>query len=249
MAKSKNTPRSKAAKRRRNKTSIITETITAPAAGSVIINRRNNGPSIYSKSTNNISGHFVKNCERLAGISTVALGAFFTQRLALHPGRLGWLSTLSPAFSKYKWHFLKIIYIPICPTSTSGLFIGGLGYDFADNAPTTSVQAQQANRSVTSPVYGGFNGAHELNSYTKQRTPGAVSIIVDVDHLGGATGQTYYRNITEVNLGLVSPAERNFYAGAYIDASVEGGLALAVGHLFLEYVVEFIEPISPAVNN
>lgn len=237
--------------RTQRKSGTMAQPITAPVAGGSIITRTPTGPRLYSNPSGKSSGHFVQNCERFVGVSTAALGAFFTQRVYLHPGQPNWLGGISGSFSKYRWHFLKLTYIPICPATTPGLFVMGLGYDMADLVPTTTEIAQSAALSVTTPVWGGFNGSNDLNKYTVSKTPGAVSIVVDVNRLGGASGLSYYRTINRVNFAALSNWDKNFYSGAYVDCTVEGGVTgvSGVGHLFMEYIVELIEPIASAANN
>jgi hypothetical protein len=220
------------------------DVVTAPSAGSSIIRRTVIPPKINTigRST------YVRNTELLSSIGTIALGAFNTSRGRLIPGNLTWLTGVASNFSKWRWHFLKIVYVPVCPTVTTGQVVMCLGYDATDVPPTTLVQAQSTFESVTAPVWAGFNGTSELNTYKPIKSPGAVCINVDVTRLGGATGDNYYRFITNTNIAAQTDVDKNIFCPGHVDISTAGGVALVVGNVFLEYVVELIEPIPFVLN-
>lgn len=251
MAKAKNAPRSRASRRRRAAGSgaLDAHTTTVPASGGMIIRRRATGPVITTRIGRN-PGHHVRNCERIFGASTAALGAFISSRVFIYPGVFPWLLGPSQSFSKYKFHFLKFIYIPISTSTQAGHLCLGLGYDGSDLAPTSMQLAQQAHKAVTAPIWAGFNGSDELSKFSKDRGAGSVSIVVDVDKLGGPSGQSYFKTISSGNFNILSTQDRNFYSGVYLDISLEGGSTgiAAAGHVFAEYDVELIEPIAPSVN-
>lgn len=231
-------------RRQKRSSSVFCETITAPVAGSMIVKRTSIPPrmSTLGRST------FVRNTELLTTVATVAAGAFNTTRGRLAPGPLTWLGSLAANYSKWRWNFLKIIYVPVCPSTTTGQIVMSLGYDQTDLAPTTLVQAQQAFESVTSPVWAGFNGTNELNTYSAGKSPGSVCINVDVARLGGPTGASFYRYINNNNLIALTDVEKNIFVPGHVDISSAGGVALVVGNLFFEYVVELIEPVASALN-
>lgn len=226
------------------------ETMKVPAGGSVIITRgpRMNQPRITTVDTQVGRKFIVRNTELLHGTSTAALGIVSTTRIAIATNQSGWLNFVSSAFSKYRWIHVKLIYIPIVPSTTTGQVVLGFGYDFTDNAVTTIENAQRAYNSVTTPVWGGFDGVNSMNKYSKTRGSGEVSLLLDVNRLGSGNGPTYYRYVGVSNFTLLSNPDKNFYAPAYVNVTTGGGLAQAVGNLFIEYEVELIEPIDPNSN-
>lgn len=228
------------------------DVMRAPAAGSVIISRgvsRRNQPRIDTVDTSTGRKIVVRNTELCHGVSTVALGGFSVTRLTVAPNiTSGWLHYVAAAFSKYRWVHCKFIYIPIVPTTTNGQVIFALGYDFTDAAITTTENAQRAYRSITSPVWGGYDGVNAMNRYDERRGPGEVSLNLDVKRLGGPTGLSFYRFTSFTNFPALSNVDKNIYAPAYLDVVTSGGTALGVGNLFIEYIIELIEPINPSTN-
>jgi hypothetical protein len=223
---------------------IKAEIVEVPSAGTQIVSRRPYPPKIV---TTSISTH-VRNTELVFGVSTAAVGAFVSTRIPLNANFPSWLAGIAANFSKYRWHFLKFIYIPIVPTTVTGQVVLSLGYDFIDNAPASISAAQQYFNSVTAPVWAGYNGANELNTYSKVKTPGSVCVVVDNTRLGGPSGDAFYRFANGGNFGGYSGQDKNIYCPGYLDVSTAGGLALGVGNLFIEYTVELIEPINPTAN-
>lgn len=252
MARKKTNKRQKTAgafmgssKKMESNSSTLVQKVTAPSAGSTIVHRVAIPPKINSLGRST----FVRNTELLTTIQTVALSAYNTNRGNLIPGNLTWLTGLAANFSKWRWRYLKLIYVPVCPTTTVGQVVMGLGYDQADVIPTTLAQVQQYYESVTAPVWAGFDGSSELNTYTNKKVPGAVCLELDVNRLGGATGPTFYRYITQGNVAPQSATDRNMFVPAYVDISTIGGTVLTlVGNLFCEYVIELVEPIPLLLN-
>lgn len=233
-------------RKQKNKRMRLSTKVTAPSAGGVIVRRGVNPPRIISQGMST----FVRNTELLSTVGTAALGAFGNARGNLIAGNLTWLSVLAQGFNKWRWHFVKLIYIPTVPSTTLGQVVLSFGYDVVDTQPTTLVQAQQAYNSVNCPVWAGFDGSSDLNRYTRDRSPGSVSLQLDCNRLGGATGDNYYRFTTNVTLATFSAQERNIYVPAFVDISTANGAAAAgsVGNLFIEYEVELVEPVAQVLN-
>lgn len=235
-----NTKRKRTKKIRRDESTKI----VVPAAGGVIVRRGRLPPQISNKGQST----FVRNTELGVLVGTAALGAFLNARFNLVPGNLNWLSGIAGSYNKWRWHFLKVMYIPIVPTTTPGQVTLAFGYDVADAVPTSIIQTQQMYNSVSSPVWAGYEGTSDMNTYLPVRGPGAVSLLLDVTRLGGPTGDAYYRFANNTSLAAYEPEERNIYVPAYVDISTSGGLAASVGDLFIEYIVEFIEPTVDVLN-
>lgn len=219
--------------------------ITAPISGSSIVRRKLQIPKIITSN----SSTFVCNTELANNVVGIALGAFFTVRESLYPPYVGWLSGVAVNYSKWRWVYLRAIYIPLCPTTTTGQVVLSLGYDFNDTVPTLNT-AQQAYRSVSTPPWGGFEGTMLMNS--PQAKPGAGSVVVDVDtsRFGSGSALTYYRFVNQTTFGAANANDKNIYCPAYLDYSTFGGPAVQAtfGNIYWEYCIELIEPIAASVN-
>jgi hypothetical protein len=223
----------------------LTTPVRPPISGSAIVRKGVYPPRIESKGLST----FVRNTEQLTSPQTIGVG-FGSARSLLTPGNVTWLSGIADCFNKFRWHFLKLIYIPTCPTTTQGQLAMALGYDVVDASPTLMIQTQQMYNSVTCPAWAGFDGCNDLNQYSTTRSPGSVSVQLDCTRLGGPSGDAFYRTISNLALGALSAAEQNIYVPAYIDVSTFGGPVAVntIGTLFIEYIVEFIEPTVPILN-
>jgi hypothetical protein len=221
--------------------------VTAPSAGSVVVNRQFSTPQIRTMG----SSTYVRNTEPIQSITTAAAGAFLTLRATLIPSNIPWARGVASNFSRWRWNYLRFIYIPNCPTTTSGEIVMGLGYDFSDTAPTSVVDTQLCYNSVTSPYWAGYEGANLMNNFGAAKTMGCVTVDVDVRRLGANSGNQFYRymGITTFN-ALANKNDQNIYSPGYLDISLLGGPAAAtnVGTIFAEYVLELIEPVSGAMQ-
>jgi hypothetical protein len=166
----------------------------------------------------------------------------------MHPAFFPWVNTIAGGYSKWRWIRLRFIYIPVCPTSTLGQVVLALSYDITDNAPATSAALQQVYKSVTTPVWGGFEGTALLNNIDAptDRFPGAVALDVDTARLG----YNWYRFQSSGDILAMSAPEQDVFVPGRIWHAREGGLAapFGVGNLFAQYEIELIEPVAPAMN-
>jgi len=226
---------------------IVSEKVTAPAASSAIVVRNTRGPRI------NTIGNTVVVCntEVVATIISGAAGVFTEVGIGLYPGNFtSWLNGVAVNYSKWRWRKLRLVYIPTVPTTTAGLIVMGLTYDFADTAPTTVTQLQTFNQSVTAPVWGGYDGTSSLHNYSKSH-PGAVLIDVDVTRFGSGNGLTWYKYLNATNFAAQTGIDRNIYAPGALAVATSGGTnvaAAAVGNIFASYEIELIEPTASATN-
>lgn len=221
------------------------EMLTPPISGSAIVTRSKIPPQITLKG----SSTFIRNTEYVINVTVAALGAFAVARYGLIPATASWLPGVASNYSKWRWHFLKFIYIPIIPTTTTGQVILSLGYDSLDASATTLVQAAQAYNAVAAPVWAGYNGTNDLNKYSPIRSVGSVSVLVDSTRLGGPSGDAFYRYLSLTAYGALGATDQNVYSPGYLTVATAGGAAAnTVGFLFMEYVIELIEPIASALN-
>lgn len=215
----------------------IAQAVTAPSGAGYLIGTPAMRIETRSETTR------VYNCEILQGFNTSALAVAVTQ--AMTPNPLAWLNGIAINFSKWKWVQLRYIYVPNCATSTPGAVTIGLQYDTNEAAPASRLQLSATRDSVSGPVWAGWEGATLLNSYQKT-VPGAMKVDCDV----GRLQKPWYPYITATNYGGLTAIDRNIYSPGQIVAITDGGPAVAVaaGTIYVQYVVDFIEPVSSAVN-
>lgn len=215
-------------------------TVQEPAARGIIHRRR--GAQIYgSPHTTSV---FMSHTEPILQIATAALGAFAVQGSAVIPAALGYLAGIAQNFSKFKWHYLELIYIPFVPTTTSGEFAMGMQYDRTDAPPTTAQQVEQLSLGVTTPIWGGADGVHRLHSNTQCN---AVNIVVDVTKFD----KPYYPFEAAGNFAALGTSDQNTYCPCTVQAITIGGPATAItlaGRLMVRYTVELLDPIIAALN-
>nr|UHS72239.1 MAG: putative coat protein [Macanavirus sp.] len=217
--------------------------VTAPVAGTAIYTRRYNPQFTMSD-----MGMIICNTELLTAVSSTA--AFANSRAALIPSNLSWLEGVANNFSKWRWLYLRFIYIPVCPTSTQGQVVLGFSYDHNDNAPASVAAAQQAYQSVTAPYWAGWEGSALLQNFNIPAMPGAICSTLDVRRLGGPLGDAFYRFANLGNFGGFSNTIKNIYSPGILDITTTGGPVVSVlaGNIFAEYAIEVIEPVNPTAN-
>lgn len=217
-------------------------TATAPAAGSAIVNRGRNMPRM----TTNGDSVIVQNTEVLRAFNTSAAFALTTHPLiASNPT---WLRGVALNFSRYRWRRLRLIYVPACPTSTTGQIAMGLSYDASDPAASGIDQIQAMYHSVSGPFWAGFEGTGLLGGAQRSvaSLPGAMAIEVDCDRIG----QTYWRVLPITGYDSLGGSDKDVFLPVQLFVGRTGGPAIDVtaGNLFVQYEVELIEPIPTLLN-
>jgi hypothetical protein len=240
-------PGGRAGRRRRRRArgvggSLQTAPASAPTAGSAIVNRGRTIPRISMVGDSTI----VQNTEVLASLNT---SAAFT--LSTHPlivGNPTWLRGVAGNFSRFRWRRLRVIYIPACPTSTTGQIAMGLSYDAGDAAATGIDQIQAMFHSVSGPFWAGFEGTGLLGGAQRPigSLPGAMALEVDCERIS----QTYWRFITLTGYNSLGSSDKDVFLPAQLFVGRSGGPAIDVlaGNLYLQYEVELVEPIPTLLN-
>lgn len=192
-------------------------------------------------------GIIVCNSERLGpAVNTAASGATVFTRLDLVPASFGWLSGVAINYSKFRILWMRIFYIPACPTTTPGNVAMGLSYDNNDSLAGVSVgQVQQLSRGISSPVWAGYEGSSGLNSDSMVLPPGSVAITVDTAKFD----KPYYKFATTGQLAAMPAPETGTYVPAALVWATDGGLATTVGNIVVRYEFELIEPIPSPLND
>lgn len=230
----------KAPMRSRGYATTTARAVKAPAAGGMIVTR----PYIpRMRSTPN--SVIVKNTELIQNVTLPAAGAFGTFNLPLIAGLPSWLTALGDLFSKYRWLRCSLVWVPQCPTSTSGLITAAIVYDWNDAAPSSSVQLSQCYKSISFPPYAGFEGTNALHS-ASNNVPGAVTLELDTNRVE----KPWYSTINNAAFAPLAANIKNIYSPAVVQVTVEGGPAAATvaGNFYIKYEIEFIEPVNPTMN-
>jgi hypothetical protein len=229
-----------APKRRNNSTGQMrSRTVMAPLSGSIVMTK-----SVVPRFNMNGQGTIVRNTERFSNIILAAAGAYAGFNVALIPQVPGWLAPIGDLYSKYRWHSLRIIYVPKCPTSTSGTVGMCITYDRQDQLPTTLDQLSRTNKAILFPPYAGYGGASMLNN----TMPSGESIYIDVDV--SKFDKIWYHSIQLGVLTALAPAVQTGYVPCTVQVGHADGplLATPAGDMYLQYAVEFIEPIDTTMN-
>jgi len=215
--------------------------ITAPMAGGAIMRRQRMTPGIVTKNGSTII------CNTEFGVEINALGGFNVIRYPFHATSLDWLSGIALNYSKFRCVAIRYIYIPVCPTTTPGTVTMGLGYDYDDVLPTSLAQLSVAFESISTPPWGGYEGTSLLNRHFATELGGSVVVDVDCDRFGSGSGLTYYPVSTVATFNAQTPTDQNQFSPFYLQVATSGN-ALSWGNLYVQYCIEFIEPVSAGRN-
>jgi hypothetical protein len=176
---------------------------------------------------------------------TVVTAAVLTMSQNLIPAAFPWLNGVATNFSKFRWRKLRFVYIPACPTSTSGALTMGVVYDTNDTAPTTRAQLASVRDSTSTPIWAGWEGSALLNTFSNS-VSGCVYVDVDVARVA----KPWYSYSTPANFAAFSTTDRNMYSPGVIFGISDGGPAVQItaGTVYGVYEVELIEPIDASIN-
>jgi len=215
--------------------------IKAPIAGGVVMRRQRLTPGIVTKNGSTII------CNTEFGFEVNALGGFNVIRYPFLPTAGLWLQSIALSFSKFRCVAIRYIYIPVCPTTTPGTVTMALGYDYNDTLPTSLAQLSVAFESISTPPWGGYEGTSLLNHHFALETEGAVVVDVDCDRFGSGSGLTYYPVAALATFVSQTPTDQNQFSPFYLQVATSGN-ALAWGNVYIQYCIEFIEPVLAAKN-
>lgn len=134
------------------------------------------------------------------------------------PGTFPWLASIAKSYEKWRPRKVKLIYVPLCPTTRPGNIIMAFDYDPSDNLPVTAVEMEQNKTSISGPIW------HEISLELSTR-----------DML---------ENVKAYYTGPVStPADRRLaYGGQFIIAYDGLDSTAMVGKFYLDYEIELLTP-------
>lgn len=134
------------------------------------------------------------------------------------PGTFPWLATIAKSYEKWRPRKVRLIYVPLCPTTRPGNIIMAFDYDPSDALPVTAIEMEQNKTSVSGPIW------HEATLELSVR-----------DMLDNV--KAYYT-------GPVStPADRRMaYGGQFVIAYDGLDSTATVGKFYLDYEIELLTP-------
>lgn len=228
-------------RQRQRGNNVTTRVVIPPASGGVIYSN----PSMPNFRTYGDST-IVRNTEVVSNVAfNAGAGLFSGFSDALIAELPGWLTQLADLYSKWRWRALTVIYIPSCPTSTSGRVAMCMSYDRNDAAATTVTQITQGYKAIVFPPYAGYEGAHVLNSGRNNNVAGAICMEVDITRFD----KMWYPTINGTAFSALATTIQNSYCPcSYVIGSDGGPAGAAAGNIYLKYEIEFIEPINPTMN-
>lgn len=131
-----------------------------------------------------------------------------------------WLTRIANSYELFRFHKLRAIYTPICPSTTAGVVVLGFDYDASDTAPATK-QAISA--------YQGSTRGNVWNRLTCDLSPPKGWYYV---------GQNSQPTINPANTDIKFYDAAKLYVGLFNTVTTQ----MAVGELTIEYDVEFAKP-------
>jgi hypothetical protein len=167
--------------------------------------------------------------------------------LTVNPGiatAFPWLSALALSYSKFKFKFLRYMYIPSVPTSIPGSVYIYTNYDAADAVPGSLAAVMTADGSSNGPVWmgGGINTEKAFRSNMNI----ADAVFVDID-LKQLTQPFYYvrtqAGVTEDSRPLVM-----IWGSDSLTFAGPTTFNLSPGNLYVSYIVEFYDPVLSSLN-
>lgn len=145
----------------------------------------------------------------------------------LNPGMdmtFPWLSQVAHAYEFYEFKRLTFVYVPSCPTTTTGSYIMAVDYDAADDEPDTDMALSGYHGSVEGPLW-------------KE-----IRLTCDVKSLGRFYAQRAMRyGGLSPNKDIKTYDVGTLYFAATSNASTE------TGRLWVEYEVDLMNPQIPTL--
>jgi hypothetical protein len=238
----------------------ISAKASAPAAMGATVGRRDQYPVIGG-----MAGQLRVSNYELVHVLAAGNGAFTIGGDVLNPGLAGnfpWLSTIAKGYSKFNWRFLRYIYVPACSTATAGVEFLYYKYDYLDNPAASTTQVMSTDRSAMGSCWFG-QPINEVSAFKKD-LPNTENISVDLDVSKMSEDWYYVRTGNNANqpvnttgaptggigtFAITPMYDPNAFPGIIYYGN-EGTAGTATnGYLFCSYIVDFIEPESPAVNS
>lgn len=173
-----------------------------------------------------------------------------------------WLSGIAKQYAKFRWKYLRYIYVPNCATTTNGSTFFTFNYDYLDAGPASLAQVAQSENSSIGNAW--FGGSISPEMAFSPQLSSRESIYVDYDPKKSPNNWYYVRTSQSGvspssggTIGGTIPPGLTFSPGSYPDPEarpatiyygVDGVPVGPIGNLFVAYVCEFAEPVASAIN-
>jgi hypothetical protein len=217
---------------------------TAPAAmGGITTKQRSPLPLTAGSGKRMV----VQNYEQIATLKNFTTDTWANLQSALigNPGVVAhfpWLSLIADNYSRFKWKYLRYIYVPNVATSIPGQVYINVASDFADTAPASLADVAVSNTSSIGPAWigGGINAEKAFRRDLK--VDDAVFVDVDVSQF---TQPAYY---VRKQAGL--DVDTKPYVLYYGSSGVANGTTNfgGCGAVYVAYICELFDPVQPALN-
>jgi hypothetical protein len=219
-----------------------TKGVSAPAAmGGIITKQRSPLPLIagFGRTCQ------IQNYELVAANKSNALPTFANMQtsFSINPGialAFPWLSSVALSYSKFRFRFLRYMYVPFVGTGTGGTSYGVVSYDRSDSAPTTLAGVSASDTATSGPTWMG-GGINADKAFRKDLGVDEM-IFVDVDVSRFSQPWYYVRQQAAVSDSSV-PAIIYWGQDGFVTPN-----APSTGNWFVSYIIDLLEPVLPASN-
>lgn len=239
-----------------------TPAISAPASYGAVIGARK-----YFPLTQGMGGSMVVSNFEDTGLTITGSGGYTSGGSVLNPGINGtggfaWLSTLARNYMKFRWRFLRYIYVPQCASTTPGSVWLTVRYDYFDQGPQTLAEVTATSSSVVGNAWFGSSLSPELAFSRDVTTRDAICLDIDLSKLSqpwyyvrasaGATSNVVALNGTATGgNGTLALGNAQTFETASRPATVWYGgngitNAIVAGNIYVAYVCEFSDPVLAA---
>lgn len=225
------------------------------------------GTRKYFPMTNGMGRSLVVANFEQAGVTFTGTGGFTNGGSVCNPGittNYPWLSSIAANYQKFRWKFLRYIFVPQCASTTPGSVYLEMHYDYLDNASTSLAQVTATESSIVGNCWYGGALSPELAFGSEVGARDAICLTIDVSRF---TEPWYYVRTTNgatlntVTLTGTATGGNGTLAiasgGTFDPASRPGTIyygtngitnTTVAGNLYVAYVCEFSDPILAAEN-
>lgn len=218
---------------------------TAPAAMGGITTKANSALPVLAGAGRKMVVQNYELIDSLKGNATDTFSSLLSS-YTCNPGIAAfvpWLSTVALNYSKFRWTYLRFLYVPKVPTNVPGQAFIDISYDFTDSQPASVADVAVSDSSSIGPVWIGGG----INTEKAFRADLGVdeAIFVDVDCRSFTQPYFYIRKQAGVDADS-HPCVLYFGSAAALTGVGAYG---ATGDIYVAYKCELFEPVQPALNN
>lgn len=206
----------------------------------------------------------VSNYEQV-GVTFTGSGGFTNGGSVINAGittNYPWLSAIAGNYQKFKWKYLRYIYVPQCPSTTPGSIYLEMHYDWLDAASTSLAQVTATESSIVGNAWFGGALSPELAFGPDVGARDAICLTIDVTrltqpwYLVRATNGATLNTVTLTGTATGGNGTLAIGSGGTYDPSARPGTiyygtngvtnGVVAGNLYVAYVCELSDPILAA---